>query len=84
MDKWSPPPGSMLLTRFTASSRGFTGIIEDQWGKIRAAFQAKAGLNRKDFGLLAELEKETGGWLVGKDVHIRIAAEVLLKSEGTL
>ncbi len=71
------------VTRPLSLAADFTGIIEDQWGKVRAAFQAKARLSRRDFGLLAELDKETGGWLVGKDVHIRIAAEVLLKSQVT-
>jgi len=68
-------------TRPLSLAADFTGIIEDQWGNIRAGFQATASLNRKDFGLTAELDRETGGLLVGKDVHIRIAAEVLLKSK---
>jgi polyisoprenoid-binding protein YceI len=57
----------------------FNGIVEDPWGKIRTAFQAKTRINRKDFGLLTDLPRESGGLLVSKDVKIKIAVEALLK-----
>jgi polyisoprenoid-binding protein YceI len=57
----------------------FSGIVEDPWGKTRAAFTAETRINRKDFGLVADLARETGGFMVGKDVTIKIAAEALLK-----
>jgi polyisoprenoid-binding protein YceI len=57
----------------------FSGIVEDPWGFTRAAFQAKTKLNRKDFGLLADLERETGGRPVGKDVTVKLSIEALLK-----
>jgi polyisoprenoid-binding protein YceI len=57
----------------------FSGIVEDPWGNTRAACQAVATVNRKDLGLVADLERETGGLLVGKDVVIMIAAEAILK-----
>lgn len=58
----------------------FSGVLNDPSGKTRAAFQAKTKVNRKDFGLITDLDRETGGLLVGKDVTINIAGEVLLNS----
>jgi polyisoprenoid-binding protein YceI len=43
------------------------------------AFQAKTRLNRNDFGLLADLERETGGLPEGNDVIVKVAVEALLK-----
>ena len=57
----------------------FTGIVEDPWGNTRAIFRAKTRLNRQDFGLLADLERETGGFPVGKDVRIKIAVEAYIE-----
>ena len=59
------------VTRQVSLNAIFSGIVEDPWGNTRAAFQAKTRLNRKDFGLLADLERETGGLSVGKDVTNR-------------
>ena len=52
----------------------------DTWGEKWDAFQAKTRHNRKDLGLLADLERETGGLSVGKEVRIKIAVEVLRKN----
>jgi polyisoprenoid-binding protein YceI len=57
----------------------FTGIVVDPWGRTRAAFRAKTKVNRKDIGLMADLERETGGIIVGKDVVLKLAVEALLK-----
>jgi polyisoprenoid-binding protein YceI len=67
------------VTRRVSMNVRFSGIVEDPWGKTRAAFQVKTRLNRRDFGLLADLERETGGLPVGKDVIIKVGVEVLLK-----
>lgn len=39
------------------------------------AFEAKATINRKDFGLNWNMALETGGWLVADTVKIEISAE---------
>jgi polyisoprenoid-binding protein YceI len=57
----------------------FNGMVDDPWGNTRAAFEAKNRLNREDFALLADLQRETGGLPVGKDVKIKVAIESLLK-----
>jgi polyisoprenoid-binding protein YceI len=58
----------------------FGGIVADPWGNTRAAFHGTTRVNRKDFGLLTDLARETGGLLVGKDIVIDFASELLLKS----
>jgi polyisoprenoid-binding protein YceI len=60
----------------------FSGIVQDPWGNTRAAFVVKTRINRKDFGLMADLERESGGLPVGKDVKIKVSVEALLKNEG--
>ncbi len=41
------------------------------------AFDAKAAINRKDWGLNWNMALETGGWLVGDTIKIEIAAEAV-------
>jgi polyisoprenoid-binding protein YceI len=66
-------------TRTVSLSTTFRGIVEDPWGKIRAGFQAKTLINRKDYGMLTDLSRENGGLPVGKDVKIKIAVEAFQK-----
>lgn len=56
-----------------------TGILEDPMGNIRIGIHATAQASRKAFGLLADLERESGGILLGKDISITIDAEALLQ-----
>ncbi|HLZ25081.1 MAG TPA: YceI family protein [Ktedonobacterales bacterium] len=57
-----------------------TGIVEDPMGNIRVGIHATAQASRKSFGLLADLERESGGALLGKDISITIDAEALLQT----
>jgi len=56
-----------------------TGIVEDPMGNIRVGIHATAQASRKAFGLLTDLERESGGVLLGKDISILIDAEALLQ-----
>jgi polyisoprenoid-binding protein YceI len=67
------------ITRKVSVALKFTGVVQDPWGNTRIAFQTKIKVNRKDFGLLTNLEKETGGLPIGKDVSIKTAIEATLK-----
>jgi polyisoprenoid-binding protein YceI len=67
------------VTRPVSLAVNFSGIVDDPWGNTRAACQANTTINRKEFELLADLERETGGLLVGKDVAIKLSVEALLK-----
>ncbi len=51
------------------------GPVKDPWGNSRVGLQAKAKLNRKEFGLLYNKALETGGLVVGEEVEIEINAE---------
>lgn len=55
----------------------FNGIVDDPWGNKRIAFNGNTKISRKDFGLMTELMRETGGLPVGKDIIINIAVELL-------
>jgi len=56
-----------------------TGIVEDPMGNIRVGIHATAQASRKAFGLLTDLERESGGVLLGKDISITVDAEALLQ-----
>ena len=57
----------------------FTGVMQDQTGKILLGIKAYAKANRTDFGLLTDLEKENGGVALGHDIIININAEAILQ-----
>jgi polyisoprenoid-binding protein YceI len=65
------------VTRPVSLDVVFKGIVDDPWGNTRIAFTGNAKISRKDFGLMTDLMRETGGLLVGKDIIIKIAIEVL-------
>ena len=57
----------------------FLGQGSDPWGNVRAGFTATLTINRKDYGLNWNELLETGGFLVGDEVEIRIDVEGLLE-----
>lgn len=67
------------ITRPVSLSATFSGMADDPWGNTRAAFHANTKINRRDFNLLADIERETGGLTVGADVSLWIATETILK-----
>jgi polyisoprenoid-binding protein YceI len=52
-----------------------TGPAKDPWGNTRIGLEATTKINRKDFGLVWNASLETGGVLVGDEVHITVDAE---------
>lgn len=62
-------PVSLLMT--------ISGIVEDPQGNVRVGIHSHAQVSRRDFGLLADLEQESGGVMMGKDVAISVYAEAL-------
>jgi polyisoprenoid-binding protein YceI len=65
------------VTRPVALDGSFTGAIVDPSGHARLAFQASTAISRSEFGLTTELEKESGGILLGRDISIEIRAEAI-------
>lgn len=61
----------------TFAVEGPTPPNKDPWGNTRIGLNASAKINRKDFGLNWNAALETGGFLVGEDVHITIEAQFI-------
>ena len=82
----TPEPGGHLtvegeltirdVTHPVSTDAVFTGPVDDPWGNMRVAFNGRAKISRRDFGLMTDLMVETGGLLVGKDIVISIALEL--------
>jgi polyisoprenoid-binding protein YceI len=54
-----------------------SGPVKDPMGNTRIGFEAKAKLNRKDYGMQFNAVLETGGLTVGEEVTIEINAEAI-------
>jgi polyisoprenoid-binding protein YceI len=68
------------ITRPVSLSVNITGLIIDPSGKVRVGIRVHAQAARRDFGLLADLEQESGGATYGKDISISVATELLLQA----
>lgn len=55
----------------------YLGTAKDPWGNTRAGFEASITVNRKDFGLVWNATLETGGFLVGDEVHINLSIQAI-------
>jgi polyisoprenoid-binding protein YceI len=56
-----------------------SGTMEDERGNVRFGIQATATASRREFGLLTDLERETGGLMLRNDVVITVSSEALLQ-----
>jgi polyisoprenoid-binding protein YceI len=59
----------------------FGGIMQDPWGQTRTGFTLTGKINRKDFGISFGGVTETGGVLLGDDVHINANVEFVKVQE---
>jgi polyisoprenoid-binding protein YceI len=69
------------ITRPVTLAATYLGAAKDPWGNERLAFEAETTLNRKDFGLLWNAALETGGFLVGDEVHVFLSIQALAKQK---
>jgi polyisoprenoid-binding protein YceI len=53
------------------------GPIKDPWGNNRIGLQARAKLNRRDYGLTYSQALETGGLVVSDEIELEISAEAV-------
>ncbi|HEX5748493.1 MAG TPA: YceI family protein [Archangium sp.] len=53
------------------------GIGKDPWGNIKAAFEAKTSIDRREFGLKWNQALETGGVLVGEKIEISLEVQAI-------
>jgi polyisoprenoid-binding protein YceI len=61
----------------TFAVEGPTPPNKDPWGNTRIGLTATSKINRKDFGLNWNAALETGGILVGEEVHITLEAQFI-------
>lgn len=59
---------------------GVTPEAKDPWGNFRRGANASVTIDRQDFGLVWNAALETGGVMVGHDVHIEIEVELVRKA----
>lgn len=55
----------------------FSQVITDPWGNIRRGASASTKINRSDYGLTWNKALETGGVVVGDEVHITLEVEMI-------
>ncbi|HEX8938552.1 MAG TPA: YceI family protein [Candidatus Limnocylindrales bacterium] len=55
----------------------FAGIVRNLQGGRSAGFSAEAKISRKEWGLTWNVALESGGWLVGDEIKVRIELEVV-------
>jgi len=67
------------ITKPTIINIKYGGTAKDPWGNIKAGFQLKGKINRRDFGLLWNATIEAGGVLVGEEVKIVANIELFKK-----
>ena len=58
----------------------FTGVGMDPWGKQRGGFEARAEIDRREWGLKWNQALEAGGVLVANNVKIEIEAQAVKQS----
>jgi polyisoprenoid-binding protein YceI len=65
------------VTKQVTLSATFNGVTKDPWGNTRAGFSADGTLNRKDFGMVWNNVLDSGGLVVGDEVHIHLDIECI-------
>lgn len=65
----------------TLAVEDVTPESKDPWGNLRRGATASTTIDRKDFGLTFNMPLDTGGVLVGDEVHISIDVEVMRKAQ---
>jgi polyisoprenoid-binding protein YceI len=64
------------VTRQVTFTVEYGGTATDPWGQVKAGFELKGKINRKDFGLTWNALTEAGGALVSEEV--KLAANIQL------
>ena len=85
LKEWSGKKGKLAgkltlhgTTRPVVFDVAYLGRGSDPWGNVRAGFRATLAIDRKDYGLTWNKLLETGGFLVGNTIDIRIDIEGIL------
>ncbi|MCP3138281.1 YceI family protein [Pyxidicoccus xibeiensis] len=65
------------ITREVVLDAEQLGVGKDPWGNVKAAFEAKTSVDRRDFGLKWNQALETGGVLVGEKIEIALEVQAV-------
>jgi len=68
------------VTRPVVLDLEINGVGRDPYGNVKVGFSASTTINREDWGLVYNAVLETGGVMVGKDVHVEIDVEAAAKA----
>lgn len=55
----------------------YGGVTKDPWGQTKAGFELSGKINRKEFGLAFHATTDTGGLVLGDEVKLLAAVEVV-------
>lgn len=69
------------VTKSVVLEGSYLGEGTDPWGGTRVGFEASTVINRKDFGVNWNTVLESGGFLVGEDVEIKLDIQAVLDEE---
>lgn len=61
----------------------YTGSAKDPFGNLRAGFDGKAEVNRKDWGVTWNAALETGGFLVGDKIKLEFDVSAIKLTPGS-
>lgn len=67
------------ITQPITLSVKYGGTSKDPWGNIKAGFELKGKINRRDYGLTWNVQIEAGGTLVSEDIIIEANIELIKK-----
>lgn len=48
----------------------YRGIATDPWGNVKAGFELRGKINRRDFGLVWNAQIESGGFMLSEEVNV--------------
>lgn len=65
------------VTRPVTLEVDFLGSATDQQGKAKVAFEARARIDREEFGLVWNRALEAGGVLIGRHIELQIEAQAI-------
>ena len=68
------------VTRPVTLKTEYSGQTADPWGGQRAAFSAETRIDREDWGLTWNQALEAGGWLVGRELKLKLEVEAVLQA----
>ncbi|MBU8898055.1 polyisoprenoid-binding protein [Corallococcus sp. H22C18031201] len=63
------------ITREVVLETEQLGVAKDPWGNLKAAFEAKTSIDRREFGLTWNQALEAGGVLVGERIDITLEVQ---------